>query len=463
MINIFLFNFCYTFKNNVNWFPKKKKNFYGEFITKKNLNYKMSLNSKEIQKKKTKEKFLSWLFFNNVYIFNKSTWGRAPHQCFISNETTDEGEPCGKGLIAYKNIQQGEKLIEIPEKLIIKNDDDFFLKENLFNLNEYDALAILIMREQSMGEKSKWQIYFEMLPNQFDLNLAFRWKKSDVIFLKGSKILRASFYLKEKIKMQYLRIENEVFSKNLLKYPKKIFNIQTWEWALSLLLSRAIFLQNIKKISLVPYADFINHNPFSSSFINSKQVAFSNANEITLYSDKDYNKLDQVFVTYGQKSNLELLILYGFILERNPYDSVDLRISISPNDNLYLKKKKFLQECNKPLQITFPMFYYKYPRELYEFLRFCLFTNDDCNFEDFFEFDFNNSENKKLEKLIRKTVIFSCEKNLKIYCEKINEEKILEVLNNFFLITRNQKIALKQRRCEKKILQRLKLNLLNEF
>ena len=423
----------------------------------------INYNSKEGSKKKTKERFLSWLYSNNVYIFNKSTWGRAPHQCFISNETTDDGEPCGRGLIAYRKIQQGEKIIEIPESMILKSNNSNLDKQFMENLNEYDALAILIIQQQTMGEKSKWKIYFDILPNQFDLNLVFRWKLPDLIFLKGSKILRASLHLKEKINTQYLFLEKEIFSKNLLKYPKKLFNIQSWEWALSLLLSRAIFLQNIKKISLVPYADFINHNPFSTSFINCKQIAFSDSNEIIMYSDKDYNKFDQIFATYGQKNNLELLVLYGFMLERNPFDSIDLRISLSPNDKIYLKKKNFLQNCNKPQQITFPMFFYKYPREFYEFLRFCLIGIKDCPSEDFLDYDFNQQNNKKIEKIIRKIVIFSCERNLKLYSTKINEEKILGILSNFFLITRNQKIALKQRRCEKKILQRLKTNLNNEL
>lgn len=417
----------------------------------------------KLSQKNVKEKFISWLSTNNVYIFNKSTWGRAPHQCFVSDDTTDEGEPSGRGLLAFKKIQKGEKLFEIPDNMVLKEKLNSDVKKNLYFLNEYDSLAIFIIKEQTIGEKSKWRIYFEILPEEKELNLVFRWSYPDVVFLRGSKIIKASIYLKEKIKIQYSRIEKKIFSQNRLKYPESIFNIQSWEWAICLLLSRAIFLQNIEQIALVPYADFINHNPFSTSYINSKQVAFSKSKEITMYSDKDYNKFDQIFTTYGQKSNLELLILFGFILERNPFDSIELRISLSSKDSLFLKKENFLRDCEKTSQITFPIFYYKYPKELYEYLRFCLLNTDDFKEDDFSIFDFDDQKNSNLEKAVRKIIIFACEKNLKSYSNYIFEEKFFkDVNNNDLFLTKNQKIAMKQRKIEKKILIRLNINLQKE-
>ncbi|ABW97922.1 met (nucleomorph) [Hemiselmis andersenii] len=422
---------------------------------KNNLEFKKNSN----QDTDAKDKFLSWLSYNNVYIFNKSTWGRAPHQCFVSNETTDEGEPCGRGLLAFKKIQQGEKLIEIPENLILSVDRDQIKNEGNDFLNEYDSLGIFLIQQMAMGDKSKWKIYFDILPREEDLNLGFRWNLNDIVFLRGSKTLNASLYLKEKIKIQFLRLEKTIFSKNRLKYPVSIFNLAQWEWALSILLSRAIFLQNLKKVSLVPYADFMNHNPFSTSYINSKKISFSKNHEIVMYADKDYNKFDQIFTTYGQKTNLELLLLYGFILERNPFDSIELRISLSDKDSFFEKKKQFMIECEKTSEITFPIFYYKYPKELYEFLRFCISNQEELGSTDLSDFNFNDENNYEIEKIIRKLVLFSCEKLLKNYSKKVSEEKILNSLNSNFLISKNQKMALKQSKCEKKIIQRLRNNL----
>jgi hypothetical protein len=36
----------------------------------------------------------------------------------------------------------------------------------------------------------------------------------------------------------------------------------------------------------------------------------------------------QVFINYGEKGNADLLLLYGFALDRNPFDSVDISVGI---------------------------------------------------------------------------------------------------------------------------------------
>lgn len=36
----------------------------------------------------------------------------------------------------------------------------------------------------------------------------------------------------------------------------------------------------------------------------------------------------QVYISYGPKGNSDLLLLYGFSLDRNPYNSVDVTISL---------------------------------------------------------------------------------------------------------------------------------------
>merc|ERR1711939_923292 len=110
----------------------------------------MSQNERDISSKK----FISWLSDNNVYISSKSTWGRPPHPCIVSNETTDEGESSGRGLIAFKNIQQNEKIIEMPESVIITENNYLIQEEDSNLLTEYDRIAIFLIQERAKGEKS---------------------------------------------------------------------------------------------------------------------------------------------------------------------------------------------------------------------------------------------------------------------------------------------------------------------
>lgn len=412
---------------------------------------KMSKNEKEISSKK----YLSWLSENNVYVSSKSTWGRPPHPCVVSDETIDEGESSGRGLIAFKNIQQNEKIIEIPESIIITENNEEYQIQNPNLLNEYDRIAIFLIKERSKGEKSSWKPYLDTLPVENDLKLVFRWRMSDIAFLNGSKILLARTYLKKKIDFQFNNVQKNVFEKNKLIFPEEIFNLMSWEWAMTILFSRAIYLQNSKKISLVPYADLLNHNPFSTSYIDSKSIPFSNSLEISMYADRSYNKFDQVFTTYGPKTNLELLILYGFSLERNPFESYEIRVGLSQNDTKFSQKKNFIEDCGKTSEITFPIFLYQYPKELYEFMAFCLLPGSNLNEEEFYFAENENLDETKEIDLIKKVLSYACKKNLIDYPVIRNESEILDIANNSNFLSKNQKISLRQRKIEKKILTKL--------
>mmetsp|Transcript_58816 Transcript_58816/g.138936 ORF Transcript_58816/g.138936 Transcript_58816/m.138936 type:complete len:473 (-) Transcript_58816:835-2253(-) len=431
-------------------FPKKaNRKIYIEKFSQKMVNKSFDVGNNS-------ENFLSWLLANNVYIYNKSTWGRPPHPCIVSNETTDEGQSSGKGLLAYKNIQQGEKLIEIPLNLALSKEHSLnkFMFRNIGTFNEYDLLAIFLIQQRSIGDKSFWNTYFKILPKETELDLFFRWTIFDSFFLKGSKINLASIYLREKIRSQFFRINNQVFKQNSILFPKTLYNIETWEWALSVLFSRAIFLQNSQKLTLVPYADFLNHNPFSTSYIDAKEIPFSEFLEIVMYADKPYNKFDQVFTTYGPKTNLELLLLYGFILERNPFDSTEIRVGLSPKDTFCDSKRKFLFSCEKTESITFPLFYYQYPKELYEFLRLCL-NVPDKQFENNRQFDFDNNLDFGLERIIKQLITKTCQKNLQNFHYFKNEKKIQRIIEDELFFSKTQKIAFKQIKCEKKILKKI--------
>jgi hypothetical protein len=448
-----------SFKRNENFsgIKSKKFNIRSYFTLTKVENYKILKTMALFENKQDNysKQYLSWLSENNVYVSSKSTWGRPPHPCIVSDETIDEGESSGRGLIAFKNIQQNEKIIEIPENIIITEKNDFYYTENHSFLNEYDRIAIFLIRERSKGKKSFWKAYLDTLPTENDLRLVFRWKLSDIIFLKGSKILLATNYLKKKIDFQFNNLEEKIFKQNRLIFPENIFNLQSWEWAMTLLFSRAIYLQNSKKIALVPYADFLNHNPFSTSYIDSKSIPFSNFFEISMYSDRSYNKFDQIFTTYGPKTNLELLILYGFALERNPFEAYEIRVGLSSNDQKFKEKEVFIKDCGKTSEITFPIFLYQYPKELYEFMAFCLLPGK--NFSDYDDYFFENEdlENSKTTTNLKKVLAYICKKNLMKYPYIRNEEEIinLSIDNNY--ISKNQKVSLRQRKIEKKILTKL--------
>ncbi|XLS97737.1 hypothetical protein HN51_040472 [Arachis hypogaea] len=62
-------------------------------------------------------------------------------------------------------------------------------------------------------------------------------------------------------------------------------------------------------------------------------------------------RINQVFISYGKKSNGELLLLYGFVPREgaNPCDSVELSVSLKKFDQSYKEKLELLKKYSRNL------------------------------------------------------------------------------------------------------------------
>jgi histone-lysine N-methyltransferase SETD3 len=85
------------------------------------------------------------------------------------------------------------------------------------------------------------------------------------------------------------------------KFPKEAFTFEHWEWAFTMLFSRAIRLRNLRQgetLALVPYADLINHSCFSQAYIDAREAGDwlfkTGEEEVILYADRGYRRMEQV-------------------------------------------------------------------------------------------------------------------------------------------------------------------------
>ena len=105
-----------------------------------------------------------------VYLSDASNWGQAPHPMAISTETVDEttNETTGRGLLARRNINDGDELLMIPMKLCMTVDAArTTLGKDAIPLgtNEYLAIATHLIYERFVkAEKSFWKPYIDILP-----------------------------------------------------------------------------------------------------------------------------------------------------------------------------------------------------------------------------------------------------------------------------------------------------------
>lgn len=106
----------------------------------------------------------------------------------------------GRGMVAIEDIDQDEVLFSVPRSatIYIENcsliQDRPELKEKLCRLNQWELLIVILLYEIHVkGGKSKWSPYFDMLPvketAQYTFNQLIFWTEEELSLLKPSLIL----------------------------------------------------------------------------------------------------------------------------------------------------------------------------------------------------------------------------------------------------------------------------------
>jgi hypothetical protein len=104
----------------------------------------------------------NWLAENNVWAFDNSDWGQAPHSLAVAVDTVDENEneKAGRGMIANKEIKEGDELFHIPLVLLLTNQrarEEFGADIVTDDMSEHIAIALLLIGETAKGEVSFWK------------------------------------------------------------------------------------------------------------------------------------------------------------------------------------------------------------------------------------------------------------------------------------------------------------------
>lgn len=144
---------------------------------------------------KLNNKFVEWLDANGVWVKSSSSWGRAPHPVVIASNTEDDGESCGRGLLAKETMTEGELIMTIPLDICLTR----MVAQELLGksivpdyMDEYLAIALLLMSEKLKGAESRWKPYIDILPSTKDVYPSFLWTEEELNMLKGSPSYFAS-------------------------------------------------------------------------------------------------------------------------------------------------------------------------------------------------------------------------------------------------------------------------------
>jgi Rubisco LSMT substrate-binding/SET domain len=244
-----------------------------------------------------------------------------------------------------------------------------------------------------------------------------------------------------------------------------------------MLFSRAIRLRSLQEgetLAMVPYADLINHSPFSQAYIDARQsgdwLVKTGDEEVVLFADRSYRKMEQIYISYGPKSNADLLLLYGFAVERNPFNSVDVTVGIASRSKSFVRaiaentaagdplaeeKIEFLERVGRDKMVDFPCYADRFPVELLEYLRLMQMTPEDARGKPLTEFDYTRTISSANEAAVLTSVIEAVYRQLQNYPQTEEDDaNLIKDKALFRMLSYNQRMAVRHRRNEKRLLKR---------
>ena len=196
-----------------------------------------------------------------------------------------------------------------------------------------DVVALHVCLERHRGESAARAAHVETLPRAFDT--AFYWSEEERRELAGTACLRDTVNLIEETREDYELIEQKleaIGEKDWLR--ERGIDYERYAWARSNLWSRQCDLlkpDGTRTRAMVPTFDIFNHSPEAPLGKTHKL----NAEEglVTVYAGKDYAVGEQAFISYGsgEAANAKLLTWYGFCVENNPYEELDLTLTVTVN------------------------------------------------------------------------------------------------------------------------------------
>lgn len=266
-------------------------------------------------------------------------------------------EKVGITAVASEAISTKKPLISIPKKLLITNEiamKHFDITEPVVSRGNPNVLGQLLTAKLKFGsdEECFHRPYIRILPLKLDQ--PYFWSADQLEILKGTDLhlmLRQNlakmasewidvleflklkpndmqFYNKLK-SSQDIDILSLFLSMNEISIGTSWLSFPAYVWATSIFNSRAFpeiimnsQTSNINQAFLYPIVDLLNHK-------NDTKVKWVFENdEVSFISLESLKKSEEIFNSYGDKSNEELLLNYGFVQENNANDFTRLSLKL---------------------------------------------------------------------------------------------------------------------------------------
>jgi hypothetical protein len=249
--------------------------------------------------------------------------------------------------VSYKHIkvQSGENTSDNDDIV-----DEFYAKvslQELLELTSFQIISLYLVLEKQRGDKSWWKPFIDSLPSIDDFTSSpFIWKvskKEELLELlpKSARDHANEMYGKFQ---EDLRVVSELLeTHNVSKY----LNIDAFLLAWMCINSRCLYMKipesknNEGNFTMAPYVDFLNHSSNDQCTLKIDRSGFY----VKTPDGANYDNDEELFLSYGPHSNEFLLCEYGFTLEENEWNDIDITDSIlellTEQQIEYLKEKDY--------------------------------------------------------------------------------------------------------------------------
>lgn len=172
------------------------------------------------------------------------------------------------------------------------------------------------------------------------------------MLLKGTELLGATL---SKLK----RLERELT--DLQQTSDTPISLDLWKWADAVFWSRSLLIKE-STYALVPFIDFANHSfqPNARWQLDEDQRAIhlllTKSPQSDHHQQKQLQQQQEIFISYGDKPNSELLFIHGFVVKDNPHDRVLLEIPLLEQQQAGSGDKSFIQAKINLLKSANPIY-----------------------------------------------------------------------------------------------------------
>uniref|UniRef100_A0A2P2JJY2 Protein SET DOMAIN GROUP 40 n=2 Tax=Rhizophora mucronata TaxID=61149 RepID=A0A2P2JJY2_RHIMU len=233
-------------------------------------------------------------------------------------------------------------------------------------LSPTQILTACLLYEMGKGKSSLWHPYFLQLPRAYHLLSSFTRFETEA--LQVDDAIWAAEKATSKAKLEWEEAKPLIQE---LELKPQLCTFKAWLWASATISSRTMHIEWDEAGCLCPVGDLFNYaapgeetngfenagSIYGSSLQNSdthlESLTDGGYNEAIaaycFYARRNYRKGEQVLLSYGTYTNLELLEQYGFLLNENPNDKVF--IPLEPriySCSSWPKESMYIQEYGKP-------------------------------------------------------------------------------------------------------------------